>query len=186
MNNDPFAADSKYEVPSSSDKYMKFQSGENKFRIMSSPITGWEIWVDTEDGGRKPVRHSMDKPFTQDEIDDPALIKHFWAMVVWNYKDEKVQILEVTQKSIQKTLRALSKDPDWGTPVQTYDLVVTKTGEKLETEYEVLPKPSKKMDEGIVKLYEDMNIKLEALYEGKDPFNSDLDKLVEDTFKAAG
>ena len=166
----------KYEVPSSQDKYMKFIQGDNKFRILSSPIIGWEFWVDGEDGKRKPLRKPMDKPFTMDEADDPEKIKHFWAMAVWNYKDEKVQILEITQKGIQKSLRALSVDADWGSPVQKYDITVNKTGEKLETEYQTRPTPPKKMDEGIIKLYEDMNIVLERLFDGGDPFALDTTK----------
>jgi hypothetical protein len=160
----------KYEVPSTTDKYMKFVQGENRFRILSSPIIGWELWKDTPEGGRKPYRTPMEKPFTTADTMDPEEIKHFWAMVVWNYKAEKVQILEITQKGIQKYLRALTKDKDWGNPVQTYDLVISKKGEKLETEYEVLPKPATAMDPGIVQLYKDMAIDLTALYRGEDPF----------------
>jgi hypothetical protein len=161
-----------YEVPSSGSNYMKFEQGENKFRILSSPILGWEYWLD-EGNSRKPIRTPIDKPFTTLQIEDPDKIKHFWAMVVYNYNEKKIQILEITQKGIQKTLRALAKDEDWGSPVMTYDIVVTKTGEKMETKYEVLPKPAKKIDPGIVQLYEDMHINLKALFEGKDPFASE-------------
>lgn len=164
-----------YEVPAKSGNYMKFEDGENRFRILSSPILGWEYWVDTEDGGRKPLRKRMETPFSTVEVDEPEKIKHFWAMSVYNYKEKKVQILEITQKSIQKILRALAKDEDWGSPKE-YDIVITKTGEKLDTEYQVTPKPAKKMDAGIIKAYEDMHIKLEALYDGADPFaGEDID-----------
>lgn len=173
-----------YEVPQSGGNYMKFKDGENRFRIMSSPILGWEIWKDMPDGGRKPLRQEMSKPFTINEVDDPTQIKHFWAMVVYNYQEESMQILEITQKGIQKALRALSADADWGSPVQSYDLVVTKTGQKLETEYTVMPKPAKKLDPGIVKLYEDLQIDLTALYRGEDPFKKeDLSETVDKIFK---
>jgi hypothetical protein len=92
-------------------------------------------------------------------------------MAVWNYSEEKVQILEITQKGIQKSIRALSKDEDWGSPLG-YDLVVTRSGQKLETEYQVTPKPAKKLDAAIDTAYKDMNIRLEALFDGEDPFNS--------------
>ena len=45
---------SDYKIPTTS-KYMKFKQGENRFRILTSPIIGWEYWVNTEKG-RKPVR----------------------------------------------------------------------------------------------------------------------------------
>lgn len=160
-----------YEVPSSSDNYMKFIKGENRFRILSSPILGYEYWVG-DGSSRKPVRVPMNQPIKTNEVDDIDSIKHFWAMVVWNYEAEKIQILEITQKGIQKTLRALAKDPDWGSPVMNYDVVVTRNGDGMETKYEVLPKPAKKIDPGIVALYKDMQIDLNALYRGDDPFNA--------------
>lgn len=163
-----------YDVPSSKDNYMRFQSGDNRFRVLASPIIGWESWETKNDGSRTPIRHRMDEPFKASEVEDPEQIKHFWAMPVWNYDEERIQILEITQKGIQRTIRALSKDTDWGSPVN-YDLVVTKQGEKLKTEYSVQPKPVKKLDPGIVQLFSDMSINMEALFTNGDPF-ADLNK----------
>ena len=158
-----------YEVPQKSGNYMKFIDGENKFRILTSPIIGWETWVDTKDGGRKPMRTQMDKPFTTAIVESPEDIKHFWAMVVWNYTEEKVQILEITQKSIQKSLRALARSKDWGTPLG-YDILVTRSGQKLETEYQVNPVPPKPLDKKIEEELGNVSINLEALFTGDDPF----------------
>jgi hypothetical protein len=120
-------------------------------------------------GGQRTVRVNVlqnvfqaHSAYRWKDIDKPEEIKHFWAFVVWNYKEEKVQILEVTQKGIQKKLESLFNDADWGSP-RNYDLVVTKSGEGMDTRYEVMPKVPKAIDEGIVKLYEDMHITLEAL-----------------------
>jgi hypothetical protein len=173
MNN--FLPDN-YEVPSANDKYMKWQKGENRFRILSSPILGYEWW--TEEGDKRvPKRIPLGQAIPTQDIEDPESIKHFWAMVVYNYVNKKVQILEITQKGIQKTLRALAKDEDWGSPVQKYDIVVTKTGDGMETKYEVLPKPASKMEDGIIELYEDMGIDLTALYRGDDPYEGKPDAL---------
>src|SRR3990167_11455266 len=101
----------KYEVPQKTGNYMRFQDGENKFRFLSSSLLGWETWQELPDGGRKPLRTPIDKPFSADQVEggDPMNIKHFWAVVVWNYAEEKIQILEITQKGIQKSLRALER-----------------------------------------------------------------------------
>lgn len=103
-----------YDVPSKRGNYMRFAEGENRFRILGFPIIGWESWEEMGDGTRKPIRRPMDKPFSVDEIENPEDIKHFWAMCVWNYQEEKVQILEITQKGIQKSIRALAKDGGLG------------------------------------------------------------------------
>lgn len=160
-----------YEVPSSSDNYMKFIKGENKLRILTSPILGF-VWWEGENGNRKPVRVPMGEAINIKDIDDPESVKHFWAMVVYNYQEKRIQILELTQKGIQKTLRALAKDEDWGSPVRTYDIVVTRSGDGMETRYEVLPKPAKQLDSKILEQFEAMNIDLNALYAGADPFSN--------------
>ena len=36
--------------------YMEFEEGQNAFRILSSAIVGYKWWVDTDEGGRKPIR----------------------------------------------------------------------------------------------------------------------------------
>jgi hypothetical protein len=167
-----------YEVPTKEGGYMKFEQGENRFRILCSPIMGYEWWVD-EDGevvakgekpkqGNKPVRAPMGQPVP---VEAAETYRHFWAMVVWNYNAKKVQILQLTQGGIQKTIRALEKDKDWGSPMN-YDLVVTRTGEGLETEYSVTPKPAKELDKAIGNAFTDANIDLEALFRGEDPFQS--------------
>lgn len=159
-----------YDVPNKAGNYMKWADGANRFRILTAPIIGWEAWVDLPDGGRKPIRTTMDNPFTSEQVPEgPEGVKHFWAFVVWNYQENRVQILEVTQKGIQKSLQALDRDDDWG-DFTGYDIVVTRTGQKLETEYSLQPKPAKELDKKIKEEYMKMSIKLEALYTGDDPF----------------
>lgn len=160
-----------YEVPQKSGNYMKFQDGENKFRILTSAIVGWEGWLDTTEGGRKPIRHRMNEPFNTEEI-EPETIKHFWAFVVWNYKEEKVQILEITQKGIQKSLSALEKSKDWGSLLD-YDILVSKSGQKLETEYSVNPVPPKPLNKDIKDAFESVEVDLEKLFTGEDPFKKE-------------
>ena len=163
-----------YEVPQKSGNYMKLLDGENKFRFLTPAILGWETWQDLPDGSRKPIRQPLDKPFDVSQVEDgdPRNIKHFWAMVVWNYKEEKVQILEITQKGIQKSLRALEKSKDWGS-LLGYDILVTKEGQKLETEYHVNPVPPKALSKDITEAFEATDIELEKLFKGEDPFNSE-------------
>lgn len=94
-----------YEPPASNSLYMKLKEGENNFRILSSPTFGWEYWKNNG-GAKKPVRlqyseenarlASQEAKKNSDPKDQKA--KHFWAMVVWNYETERVEILEITQR----------------------------------------------------------------------------------------
>ncbi len=161
-----------YKVPSSDTKYMKLVAGENVFRILSDAITGWEWWTSEMVDGkevRRPNRVSDEGAVPVEEYDEEQPPKHFWAFVVWNYMDKKVQILEITQKTIQRAIRALSKSKGWGDP-KGFDISVTKVGEKKDTEYSVMPVPPKPLDEEIVQKYQAMSIDLDKLYLGEDPF----------------
>ena len=163
-----------YKVPGSSNNYMKFEQGENLLRILSNPILGWEWWTsDTNNEGkevRTPHRVKEEEGVPMEAVDEDGRgVKHFWAMVVWNYQAKKVQILEITQKGIQKAIRALEKSKGWGDP-KNYDISITKTGEKLETEYSVMPVPPKALEKDIVRRFKETKVDLTALYKGDDPF----------------
>lgn len=156
---------SDYQQPKSgSANYMKFEDGENRFRILSKPIVGWEDWDD-----KKPIRFRMnEKPAKP--INPDKKIKHFWAFLVWDYKDKAIKILEITQASIQSAITSLTKDDDWGSPFE-YDIKVNKSGQSLDTEYVVNPVPHKPITEEIKSAQAAKPVRLEALFEGEDPFD---------------
>lgn len=173
------------QVPSAGGNYMKLEAGENKFRALSSAIIGWELWV-----GGKPLRSKLND-FSSEQVANADINKftgkrrtpsYFWAFTVYNYKEEKIQILILRQVTIMRGMESFMEDEDFGNPKE-YDLVITQhEGENGKAQYQVKAKPPRKLDEGIKKLYEDMEIDLTALYEGKDPFApvSKEDKVVED------
>jgi hypothetical protein len=153
---------SDYKVPHGPSNYMKLEVGENKLRIMDSPIVGYEWWVVEEDGKRKPMRVHIGQR-------NPADSKHFWACPVWNYKAKRVQILEITQKSIQRALGALAADSEWGSPLN-YDISIVREGEGMESRYQVIPAPHKALDPVIRDTFARTKVSLEALFVGEDPF----------------
>jgi hypothetical protein len=172
MSNDFLPAG--YERQESAGSYMKLVDGENRFRVLSSAITGWEWWEDDGKGNRLPkrVRKVDDVPseaWNREKKDRP---REFWAFAVYNYDAKAIQILELKQQSIMGDIEKLVRNAKWGSPKE-YDVAIirTKTGSQaFDVEYSVMPEPKEPIDPGIVKAYEDMAINLEALYEGGDPF----------------
>lgn len=155
-----------YEAPKSSGFYMKLQDGDNKFRILSSPIIGWEDWLD-----KKPIRFRFnDKPAKP--VDAKKPVKHFWSMIVWNYQEEEIQILHLTQASIRNSIEALCSDEDWGAPY-FYDIKIIRKGEALETEYTVNPVPHKKLGDHVIEKFKERPCNLDALFDCADPFAKD-------------
>jgi predicted secreted protein len=157
-----------YEVPKGSNQFMKLEKGQNRFRVLSEPIMGYEWWEESSEG-RKPFRV---KSFQEAVENGTEPIKHFWAFVVWNYKSESIQVLEITQKTIMRSLEGLAIDEDWGDPTN-YDVVINRTGDGLETEYTIQPKPSKDVSKDVLKAYEDSEIDLSALFRGEYPMSKE-------------
>lgn len=164
-----------YEAPKSSNNYMKLQDGENRFRVLSLPVFGYEDWIDN-----KPVRYSMEnKPAKPHDPKKP--IKHFWAFMVWNYLEEKVQIAQITQRSVQNAIMALQSNEDWGDPYH-YDIKVHKKGEGINTEYNVTPVPHKPLPAHVKDAFNEKSCNLVALFDNADPFASGYDSYTKGIF----
>jgi len=158
-----------------SGNYMRFQQGQNLFRIIGSSddkptpgfIHGMLGWAE-EDGKKRPIRWAEGEQAPMLFEDKP---RAFYAFVVYNYGEAKVQILEMTQVKLQAELLQLAQDEDWG-DCRAYDISIIRNGEGLETTYAINPKPKKKLDaelKAIVKA-ELKRINLPALFDGEDPF----------------
>ena len=148
----------------------KFPEGETRFRILSSPITGYEGWKNKKPLRFKNLVEAMKQaPFDPSDFNPKGDPVYFWAMVVWSYSDSDIKILNLKQKTIQGKIKELRNDPDWG-DVFGYDIKVIKTGQKQETEYSVNPVPHKEITAEIELAFKNKPINLEMLFSGGDPF----------------
>lgn len=162
-------------VSSGAANYVKLATGDNKLRIISKPITGWVEWID-----KKPTRYPInEEPEGEDDENPP---KKFLAVVVIDHSDDEVKILELTQQSVIKAIKALAGNPDWGNPF-SYDLNIKKSGEGLKTKYAVTPSPKKPLAKELVKAAMSKPCNLDALYEGTDPWDVDGSEVTEYEFK---
>jgi len=169
-------------VESAAGNYLKFDSPETSFRVISKPIIGWEVWVEDEEGEKKPVRSQIDdEPDapSDDPMDKP---KKFMAMAVIDNADDTVKIAVITQQSVIKPIKALADNPKWGNPF-TYDITVSKTGEGMKTKYAVSPSPKKPLSKDDIKVARAKPCNLDALYDGENPWDVDGGEVTEYHFK---
>lgn len=164
-----------YKMSDSAGKYMRFEQGNNKFRALTSAIVGFEYWLDKSgklvlagemagEGG-KPMRVK-----TMSELSgkpEQYEAKEFWAFIVYNFQTKQIEILQIKQRSIMAGIQALTKNEDWGSPLD-YNITVHREGSGLDTVYTVTPSPKTELD---VDVSDIKNIDLTALYRGEDPFN---------------
>jgi hypothetical protein len=130
--------------------------GSIRFCLLSDqPLEGYETWGQC-DGQSKPFRFDH-QPTPEDvtaELGDfepregrggPGTvdIKFFVAMPVYVFDAGKVQVLQLTQKSIIKELDTVSQMEDYEN-LLAWDFILSKKGSGLTTEYTLRPAPRKR------------------------------------------
>jgi len=157
-----------YEAPASGGAYFKLNNGDNKIIVLTRPELGWLGWTDS-----KPERFRYNNEPKQ-TFDRGEKAKHFWAFAVFDTKDKKIKVCEITQKSIQNAIINLTNDSDWGNPILKYGLNIKKEGEGMETNYAVVPFPlNDSLRDEAEKQLGDTFLNLPALFEGGDPFDEE-------------
>jgi len=174
IQNDFISAD--YSVPKSPSLYLKFEDGDTKFMPLQSVIVGFQYWT----SDNKPVRLKEKPEGVPSDIKivdgSPDKISPFWAFPVWNYDEKRVQVLEITQKTIMTPLLSLVRSEDWGNPVLNYSITVNRVGEKFETKYSVMPNPVKDVPVEITEAWEEVkknDFDITRLFVSGDPFNKE-------------
>jgi hypothetical protein len=96
---------------------------------------------------------------------------------VWNFDTKAVEILEITQTTIQTALEELIHSEEWGDPLG-YSITVNRKGENLETEYSVVPSPAQPTPAPILDAYKEKPL-------GGNPFE-DAESVTHNTDAAGG
>lgn len=165
-NENDFFPEAGYKIPVTSNYLNKIPEGETTFRILSPAIVGFEYF----NNENKPVRSKIPFEETPADLKSGNRINHFWAFIIWNYGAERIQIYEITQKTIQTAIKALIDNSKWGKPFG-YDITITRKGTTMnDTEYAIMPNPHTEITPVIKEAFTKTKINLEALYTGDDPF----------------
>lgn len=162
-----------YQMPvSSGSNYLKITEEAQEFRILTSPIIGWEYF--RADGDKvAPVRQKEEFEWIPADSKDGSKPKEFRAFPVWNHTLGKVQIMEITQSSIKKEiLKYVQDEENWWDP-KKYDFRVSRTGKWKETRYSLTALPKSKFEsEADEKWAFELAkwVNLNALFDWDDPF----------------
>ena len=170
----------------------KIQSGSSvRFALLDdNPLEFYEVWGDATDGGVKPFRFSNDP--TPDDIEAelgsdytrrlnrdgtaPEAVKFAIAVPVYNHDTSKVQILQLSQKSIIRELDSISQMEDYSNLLE-WDFVLGKEGNGLNTEYSLRAVPRKKNTEPTVqeawKEVQAGGVDISRLLSGTNPFKEE-------------
>lgn len=150
--------------------YVRLQDGDKRsLRLLSKPITGYELFVDG-----KPVRWEPDGQRPEHAISDERP-KKFLAFIVYEYEadggDGAVKVWSFTQRSIFDQMAMLFKDDHWS----AYELVVVRAGKGMDTKYNLTGIKSAP-EENLIGFASEAHkyIDLHKLYTGESPFLEEL------------
>jgi hypothetical protein len=130
--------------------------GSVRFALLTDePLEFYECWG-AANGTNKPFRFSYE-PTYEDVVAEmgdfepregrggpgTADVKFAIAVPIYSYDSGKVQVLQITQKSILKEIDQISQMEDYASLLD-WDLTISKKGSGLLTEYTVRPVPRKK------------------------------------------
>lgn len=144
--------------------YFKPAMGQNKILIVGDAVTGYEYWTNQDKVVRSTTKfeetpdikiRQVKNQKTGEMENKEDTQKFFWAMPVYDFKDETFKLWQVGQKAIKENLASLQANADWGNPVGNYTISIDRKGEGLLTEYTVMANPvkDKKPLEEIMKKY---------------------------------
>lgn len=102
-----------------SGSYLKFEDGKTvTLKIMSDPVI-------------------FDSIFEGQGV--PRTVSTKYAFIVYNFNDKEVQVMQLP-KTGYRALAAVAADPDYGNPMENdYVIKVTRTGQKQQTKYGIVP-----------------------------------------------
>tara|TARA_R100000781_G_scaffold108815_1_gene73521 strand:- start:1838 stop:2422 length:585 start_codon:yes stop_codon:yes gene_type:complete len=137
----------------------KIQSGTSvRFALLDdNPLEFFEVWGEASDGSVKPFRfrneptpEDIEVEFGSDytrrlnrEGSAPEQAKFAIAVPVFNHDAGSVQVLQVSQKSINREFDSISQMDDYSNLLE-WDFVLGKEGNGLNTEYSLRAVPRKK------------------------------------------
>ena len=146
----------------------------------------YEFWGESPEGKAKPFRIDHD-PSPDDialalgehvrrmnrEGTGPEPIKFCLALPAYNFETARVEILQLSQKSLIRELDGVSQMPDYD-DITAIDFILGKEGSGLSTEYKLTPVPRKKgADKDIAEAWEEVRsagFDISRLLVGGDPF----------------
>jgi hypothetical protein len=172
-----------HEIPDKRNQFMKFVQGKNRIRFIGNPVSGFVFFGKTKrDDGTETVkpyrRRESEREFSLEEMINRDVRmkpdgeiegqKYFVMGLVYNYQKEKLQVLEITQKSILKALKSYVESEEYGHP-SGYDLTIEKKGDGLNTEYTVVVSPPKPLSAEIENLIGETSCDLQKIFDGEYP-----------------
>lgn len=155
----------------STSRYTRLAQGKTKLRMLGAPIFFQETWTTDGAGKRVPARFPLGAVVAPEQL-GPDGLRTCIAVKVYNYNDGAIQIWQVSQKTILKSIKEYSQNAAFGSPLK-YDLEISKMGQAMTTKYSVIANPPSVVNDAVAELDKTTPVDLMKLLANADPFKPD-------------
>lgn len=155
----------------STSRYARLAQGKTKLRMLGAPIFFQETWGTDATGKRVPNRFPLGAVVAPEQI-GPDGLRTCMAVKVYNYNEGAIQIWQVSQKTILKSIKEYSQNGAFGSPLN-YDLEISKMGQAMTTKYSVIANPPTPVNAAVAELDATTPVDLMKLLSNADPFKPD-------------
>ena len=148
-------------------------------------IDGYECWVDGPE--KRLALRFADEPTSSDieeraaevggKITEDTVARRFMAFAVWNYELEKIQVFQFSQQSLATPLVNYLSDEEIEAEPQSYDFVISATGQGRDKRYSVAAMPGRRRKDNFEKQISaewkkvtEAGFDLQVMLAGGDPF----------------
>ena len=148
-------------IESGSSNYLKLESGSTTIRLMDKPKQYYTVWG-LEEGERKKHVSATEADIAKFATrEDPCRLT--WGLIVWNYAEGKLMAWELTQKTVINQIITLANA---GTSMLDRDFTIVKSGEKMQTKYQVVPAAPSVVEPAVAEAHFAANINLDGFISG--------------------
>ena len=138
--------------------FFKPENGSTTVRLVTKPFQFYSIWTEELPGERAKLAHRKFDQLMEHQTADEK-VKLTWGLVVWNYAEGKLMAWELTQKTIINQLITLANA---GTSMMDRDLTIIRSGEKLQTKYQIVPAAPSEVEPAIAEILKDAVINMDG------------------------
>lgn len=180
-----------YEGPKAgASKYMSLgEAGTYRIRVLSPVVIGIEYWDKSSEKAkvhRVKTMAQVPEEYVK-TTDRKKKAKEFWGFLVWNYEEETLQILTITQVTIMRGIISIMEDADFGkinaktgkNDVSAYDIKIKREDEGRVT-YSVAGAPPKALDKAIAEAVKESDMTQDSCYTDEDEVKPEKEKKSEE------
>ena len=151
--------------------FMRLEQGKTRVRIMGDPTQYYIHWVENAEGKKRKFNSPIGDPKLVKQLEEAGFKrKASWMIKVLSRVDGEFKLLEIGSQ-FYTGVRELLQDSEWGKPITSYDVTITRGAPGSQPLYRVTPCPKAPLEASLKEAFVAFNdrVDLTKLTQPGDP-----------------